>query len=233
MADVENSQTGAGKAPVETGAGNLAANPVSDTLQTGNEAPEKTGNENEGGKGNPDAGENGQDNRAKGDPDQQSPDDLPITDWSKVDLGLPKDAAIDENVLTSFGEQACKLGLTPKQARALAAWQLEFVQNAQNELMEAGVAELRKEWGSKAQANQQAVLSLITRIDRKIGNDAFSKALDASGATRHAAVCKGLLTIASMLAEDSLGGGNAATPPKPETALEGIENAFKEMKGKM
>ena len=231
MADVENSQTNTGEAPVETGAGNLAANPVSESPQT--PPPPNNSDNNQGSKENPGTGENKQDGLAENQTPQQSPDDLPITDWGKVDLGLPKDTAIDENVLASFGEQACKLGLTPKQARALAAWQLELAQNAQNELMEAGVAELRKEWGSKAQSNQQAVLSLISRIDRKMGNDAFSKALDASGATCHAAICKGLLTIASMLAEDSIGGGNAATPPKPETALEGIENAFKEMKGKL
>ncbi len=232
MADVENSQTNTGEAPVETGRDNLADNPVPELPQPS--TPENAANEEgkAGGKGNPDAGENGADGGAKSDPDQQSPDDLPITDWNKVDLGLPKDAAIDEGVLAAFGEQAQALGLTPKQARALAAWQLELAKNAQNELMEAGVAELRKEWGNKAQTNQQAVLSLISRIDRKMGNDAFSKALDSSGATCHAAICKGLLTIASMLAEDSIGGGNAATPPKPETALEGIENAFREMKSK-
>lgn len=232
MADVENSDTGAQETAGASGTGNLAGNPVSDAQAENGTPPENAANNNEGARDNQNTGENGQDGKPESDPNQQSPDDLPITDWSKVDLGLPKDAVIDESVLAAFGEQAKTLGLTPRQAKALAAWQLELAHNAQNELMEAGVAELRKEWGARAQANQQAVLSLISRIDRKMGNDAFSKALDSSGATRHAAVCKGLLAIASMLSEDSLGAGNGAMPPKHETALEGIENAFREMKSK-
>lgn len=164
--------------------------------------------------------------------DNLSEDDKPVTDWSKVDLKLPKDAPIDEAILAAFGEQAKALGLTPKQARSLAAWQLDLAENARNELMQAGIAELRKDWGKAAEANQTAVMSLISRIDRKLGNDAFSKGLDASGATCNAAVCKGLLAIANMLSEDSFGGSDGARQQKPETATEGIENAFNEMKSR-
>jgi len=163
-----------------------------------------------------------------------SDDDTPITDWSAVDLGLPEDAAIDENVLAAFGEKSVELGLTPKQAKALASWQLELARETREAQLEAGVAELRKAWGKKADANQKAVVALLSRIDRQLGNDEFSRAIGASGAANSPAVCKGLLAIAQMLSEDTMGrGGSGDMPVKPETALEGIENAFREMKSKM
>lgn len=163
-----------------------------------------------------------------------SDDDTPITDWSAVDLGLPEDAAIDENVLAAFGEKSVELGLTPKQAKALASWQLELARETREAQLEAGVAELRKAWGKKADANQKAVVALLSRVDRQLGNDEFSRAIGASGAANSPAVCKGLLAIAQMLSEDTMGrGGSGDMPIKPETALEGIENAFREMKSKM
>ncbi len=163
-----------------------------------------------------------------------SDDDTPITDWSAVDLGLPEDAAIDENVLAAFGEKSVELGLTPKQAKALASWQLELARETREAQLEAGVAELRKAWGKKADANQKAVVALLSRIDRQLGNDEFSRAIGASGAANSPAVCKGLLAIAQMLSEDTMGrGGSGDMPIKPETALEGIENAFREMRAKL
>lgn len=163
-----------------------------------------------------------------------SDDDTPITDWSKVDLGLPEDAAIDENVLAAFGEKSVELGLTPKQAKALASWQLELARETYEAQLEAGVAELRKAWGKKADANQKAVVALLSRVDRQLGSDEFSRAIGASGAANSPAVCKGLLAIAQMLSEDAMGrGGSGDMPVKPETALEGIENAFREMRAKL
>lgn len=163
-----------------------------------------------------------------------SDDDTPITDWSAVDLGLPEDAAIDENVLAAFGEKSVELGLTPKQAKALASWQLELARETYEAQLEAGVAELRKAWGKKANANQKAVVALLSRVDRQLGSDEFSRAIGASGAANSPAVCKGLLAIAQMLSEDAMGrGGSGDMPVKPETALEGIENAFREMRAKL
>lgn len=163
-----------------------------------------------------------------------SDDDTPITDWSAVDLGLPEDAAIDESVLAAFGEKSVELGLTPKQAKALASWQLELARETHEAQIEAGVAELRKAWGKKANANQKAVVALLSRVDRQLGSDEFSRAIGASGAANSPAVCKGLLAIAQMLSEDAMGrGGSGDMPVKPETALEGIENAFREMRAKL
>lgn len=170
---------------------------------------------------------------AAADQEEGSADDIPISDWSQVDLGLPDDAEVDANVLDSFGEEAIRLGLTPNQAKALAKWQLDAIAETRSRLMEEGLADLRSAWGRKAAANQRSVMTLIANVDRQMGNDSFSKALDASGATMRAAVCKGLLAIANMLSEDSMGqGGGAGFSQEPETALQGIENAFKEMRAR-
>ncbi len=170
----------------------------------------------------------------KADDNAADMEDQPIRDWSAVDLGLPEDAAIDENVLAAFGEKSVELGLTPKQAKALASWQLELARETYEAQLEAGVAELRKAWGKKANANQKAVVALLSRVDRQLGSDEFSRAIGASGAANSPAVCKGLLAIAQMLSEDAMGrGGSGDMPVKPETALEGIENAFREMRAKL
>ena len=225
--------TAAETGPAVSGPADQAAADTS--AESGNSA---AASNNAGNPDNDNAAENAQpepDKDAdKADDNAADMEDQPIRDWSAVDLGLPEDAAIDENVLAAFGEKSVELGLTPKQAKALASWQLELARETREAQLEAGVAELRKAWGKKADANQKAVVALLSRIDRQLGNDEFSRAIGASGAANSPAVCKGLLAIAQMLSEDTMGrGGSGDMPIKPETALEGIENAFREMKSKM
>lgn len=224
--------TAAETGPAVSGPADQAAADTS--AESGNSAAANNG------AGNPDnnAAENAQpepDKDAdKADDNAADMEDQPIRDWSAVDLGLPEDAAIDESVLAAFGEKSVELGLTPKQAKALASWQLELARETHEAQIEAGVAELRKAWGRKADANQKAVVALLSRVDRQLGSDEFSRAIGASGAANSPAVCKGLLAIAQMLSEDAMGrGGSGDMPVKPETALEGIENAFREMRAKL
>lgn len=224
--------TAAETGPAVSGPADQAAADTS--AESGNSAAANNG------AGNPDnnAAENAQpepDKDAdKADDNAADMEDQPIRDWSAVDLGLPEDAAIDESVLAAFGEKSVELGLTPKQAKALASWQLELARETHEAQIEAGVAELRKVWGRKADANQKAVVALLSRVDRQLGSDEFSRAIGASGAANSPAVCKGLLAIAQMLSEDAMGrGGSGDMPVKPETALEGIENAFREMRAKL
>ncbi len=225
--------TAAETGPAVSGPADQAAADTS--AESGNSA---AASNNAGNPDNDNAAENAQpepDKDAdKADDNAADMEDQPIRDWSAVDLGLPKDAAIDESVLAAFGEKSVELGLTPKQAKALASWQLELARETHEAQIEAGVAELRKAWGRKADANQKAVVALLSRVDRQLGSDEFSRAIGASGAANSPAVCKGLLAIAQMLSEDAMGrGGSGDMPVKPETALEGIENAFREMRAKL
>ena len=125
------------------------------------------------------------------------------------------------------------MGLTPRQARALARWQTEQIARSREQLLENGARELAKEWGSRMEGNRQAVLSLISRIDRLTGNDSFSRALGESGATCFPGVVRGLLALSRLLSEDSIGAGGAAgAGGAEESAIDGLRNAFREHRRK-
>ena len=159
------------------------------------------------------------------------PEGIPITDWAAVRLDLP-DGSFDADIVADFGKAAVDMGLTPKQARALAHWQTEQIARSREQLLERGSRELAREWGGKMQVNQQAVLSLISRIDRLTGDDSFSRALGESGATCFPGVVRGLLAVSRALSEDSVGaGGGAAQAGQDESTLEGLQNALRAARG--
>ena len=157
-----------------------------------------------------------------------NPDDTPLASWEGFDIGLP-DHALDPAVLQSFGRAAVDMGLTPRQARALARWQTDQIAQAQARQLEAGQKELAQAWGADAQRNRDAVLGLISRIDRLTGDDAFSRALGESGAACFPGIVRGLHAVAALLAEDSTGASpGAASAPREESALDGLTNALRE-----
>ena len=160
-----------------------------------------------------------------------NPDDTPLASWEGFDIGLP-DHALDPAVLQSFGRAAVDMGLTPRQARALARWQTDQIAQAQARQLEAGQRELAQAWGADAQRNRDAVLGLISRIDRLTGDDAFSRALGESGAACFPGIVRGLHAVAALLAEDSTGASpGAASVPREESALDGLTNALREARG--
>ena len=157
-----------------------------------------------------------------------NPDDTPLASWEGFDIGLP-DHALDPAVLQSFGRAAVDMGLTPRQARALARWQTDQIAQAQARQLEAGQKELAQAWGADAQRNKDAVLGLISRIDRLTGGDAFSRALGESGAACFPGIVRGLHAVAALLDEDSTGASpGAASAPREESALDGLTNALRE-----
>lgn len=156
------------------------------------------------------------------------PDGAPLTSWEGFDIGLP-DNVLDPAALASFGKAAVDMGLTPKQARALAQWQTGQIARARERLLEAGHKELERAWGEDCQRNREAVLGLVARIDRMTGDDAFSRALGESGAACFPGVARGLYAVASLLAEDSTGAAaGAASSAREESPLDGLTNALRE-----
>ena len=158
------------------------------------------------------------------------PDDIPLTQWDEDAVRLPDGIPPDADMLAGFGEAAVAAGLTRRQAQALVDWQTAFQRERARAQLDAGMATLRKAWGNKAEANQQAVLGLVSRIDRALGDESFSRALGESGAARHAGVVLGLYRIAALMAEDSLGSAAGAAAEHDETALEGLQNALHELR---
>ena len=158
----------------------------------------------------------------------QDPDSLPMSKWEDGMVSLPEGIEADADMLSGFGEAAVAAGLTRKQAQALVDWQGKYLVEQAKAQIEKGMETLRTAWGSKAEANQKKVVGLVSRIDRALGDDSFSRALGESGATRHAGVVLGLHKLAELMAEDSLGSAAGAAAEHEETALEGLENAWKE-----
>lgn len=157
--------------------------------------------------------------------------DGPIKDWNKVKLDLP-DGSVDKKLIGDFGKIAVDLGLTEKQAKGIIDFQLEAVAKQREALMEAGVKELREAWGAKASENQQAVTTLLANLDRQLGDNRFTKALNQCGATLLPDVCKGLLVLAKSVSEDSMGrGGSGAPISKSESALEALQAEWEKARG--
>lgn len=163
---------------------------------------------------------------------QSDPDAAPLTAWAADTVTMPEGVEADAELLAGFGAAAVAAGLSKKQAQALVDWQTRYIQTQAQARLDAGVQALQKAWGSKAEANQKAVLGLVSRIDRLMGDDSFSRALGESGATLHPGVVRGLHRIAQLISEDSIGNAAGAAADHDETALEGLENALRESKGR-
>ena len=163
---------------------------------------------------------------------QTEPDAAPLTEWAADTVTMPEGVEVDAEMLAGFGSAAVAAGLSKKQAQALVDWQTKYIQTQAQARLDAGVQALQKAWGARAEANQKAVLGLVTRIDRLMGDDSFSRALGESGATLHPGVVQGLHKIAQLMSEDSIGNGAGAPAEHDETALEGLENALRESKGR-
>ena len=160
--------------------------------------------------------------------DKVDPSDQPLKEWKDDSIVIPDGYEVSKDALSSFGETAVKAGLTQKQAEALVKWQLEEVKAQQQALYDLGKEELQKEWGRKFDSNKKAVVGLISRIDKALGDESFSKSLNASGAALHPGVIRGLYKLSELIAEDSMGKGASVAPEQTETALEGLENALRE-----
>lgn len=156
------------------------------------------------------------------------PDESVISDFAKFDLGLPENAAVDEETLASFGKQVEALGLTGKQAKALANWQLNAVEEYRQRLVATGKAELEEEWGGKAGQYQKSIMELLAHVNKELGSgEKFSKALERCGALCDADMMRGLKYLASLRTEDALGlQSGASAIERPETPLEALEGIF-------
>lgn len=154
------------------------------------------------------------------------PLDMPITDFSSVDLGLG-DAPVDKVVIEAYGAMCEELKLTPRQAASLAQFELRSMGEARERLTAEAIGELKRDWGKEAQANQLKIVELVKRIDQQLGGNDFSQALEASGVTCYAPFAKGLLALTEMLGEHNLGAiGGTGAGQKTETALDGLTEIF-------
>lgn len=162
------------------------------------------------------------------------PDDTPISDWSKVDLGLGDDARISPELLASFGKEvAQELGLTPKQSKAIVNFQLNAIANQITEMQKSGEAALKEVWGASVQGKINQVVKFVDKLEKDANLPGLKDAINNSGAGLNPVIVRALHYLAGQLGEDSLNGGSgAANDDRPETALEGIQRAFREARSR-
>lgn len=169
-----------------------------------------------------------------GNQEQSDPADNPLTEWSDSILDLPKDAGIDPDMVASFGKAAIGMGLNAKQAKALASWQMQAVNDCMAARMEAQKAKLQELWGSNTRPNCLKLQEQIRLLDRQKGFEGIAQALDQSGATNNAVVLNALFKLLGRYSEASgMKSYGSAPSPETETELEGIRRAFAEARGEI
>lgn len=153
----------------------------------------------------------------------------PITDWAKVDLELG-DALVDGELVESYGKLACEVGLTPKQARALAHWQLDAIDSRGRQALAEQAKILEREWGAATDANKEVVDNFCKRVARTPGLENFYEEFVRCGAAGNATMFRAMHYISQLLREDSAGriGGQGCVV---ESAEEGIRDAFARARG--
>ena len=156
------------------------------------------------------------------------PLDEKIADWATFKPQIPEGYNISQEALDSFGEMAVATGLTARQAQAAIDWQLKEIQARQQALYEVGKEELQKEWGPRVTQNVKAVIGIISKVDRLLGDNSFSKGINDSGAGLNPAVIRGLYKLSELISEDSLGKNESAAPEQVEDALQGITRQLRE-----
>lgn len=161
-----------------------------------------------------------------GAPAEATAESAPLTEWTPDTVSLPQGVELPPGVLDRFGELAVNAGLTREQAQRLVDFELGAARDIRDARMEQGRQALADAWGVNAQRNCEQVVSLMARMERVTGSDAFARAMRDSGALNSPAVIMGLHAIAGMLAEDSIGTSGQAAPAGPESPIQGIEAVF-------
>lgn len=174
----------------------------------------KTGDGQKDGPAGDESGEDGKD-KAKGDAARDGED-------ASFDNFTVEGA--DPAIVSQFAEFARGIGISPGQAKELAAWQMKLVEEGRSAARAAGAELLTKEWGADAAKNARQVMGLVESADQKM-DGAFSRALERLGANDDADFLKGLYIISGMAGEDRISqslGGSGGEAESPEKALQEV-----------
>ena len=158
-------------------------------------------------------------------PNENSPDEVLIEFYSKT--GRPDTAAdyqfetpelseglaVSEDMLSGFGEQAHKMGLSQTQASNLLDWynsnQAEgFEQNQVNNQVsqDQAIGELKKEWGMAFENKVESANAAIRTFDK-------DGVIESLGLQNNPQIAKLLASIGESISEDNLVGTKSAMAP--------------------
>jgi len=131
--------------------------------------------------------------------------------------GLPDEIAsqFNDETLSSFKQEAHKLGLNAEQVKRLVAWQAgnmsnqhEFYKGIIDQSMEQGESALRQEWGRAYDQN----LGFARKAFNEYGGDALAAKMESSGLGNDPDVLKAFANIAkTTMADKDLAGPSSGT----------------------
>lgn len=131
-----------------------------------------------------------------------------VPEDGKYDLKMPEGVEVDQAMLDQFAPTFKELGLTTKQAQALADKFIE-AQAKQGEAQAQNWAKLTGEWVDQAKADPEiggakwdATVKNASGVVKRFGNDAFRDYLNASGAGNHPEMIRFMAKVGAMIGED-------------------------------
>lgn len=191
------------------------------------------GGKTDGGKADDKAGKGGKSGDGKkaasGDGESREGSGFDRAAWDKFAAGLDASLGLDAEALKGFGELSEKLGLSAGKARDMLNFAVEEGKRYQGRMREATEKTLREEMGRDFDSKISGAKALIERVDRELGEKAgFARIIEASGLGNNPDFVRGMIKLAGLLSEDSLGeAAGAGYRVHEETPYEGLKNFFK------
>jgi hypothetical protein len=131
-----------------------------------------------------------------------------VPEDGKYDLKMPEGVEVDQAMLDQFAPTFKELGLTTKQAQALADKFIE-AQTKQGDAQRETWAKMTGEWVDQAKADPEiggakwdATVKDASGIVKRFGNDALRDYLNASGAGNHPEMIRFMAKVGAMIGED-------------------------------
>lgn len=140
---------------------------------------------------------------AEADPADTVPDD------GKYDLKMPEGVEVDAAMLDQFSPVFKELGLTTKQAQALADKFIE-AQTKQGETQAQNWSQTVAGWVDQAKSDPEiggakwdSTVKSASGVVQRFGNDALREYLNASGAGNHPELIRFMAKVGAMIGEDN------------------------------
>ena len=131
-----------------------------------------------------------------------------VPEDGKYDLKMPEGVEVDAGLLDQFAPTFKELGLTTRQAQALADKFIE-AQTARGETQAQAWTNTVAGWVDQAKADPEiggakweATVQSASGIVKRFGNDAFREYLNASGAGNHPEMIRFMAKVGAMIGED-------------------------------
>lgn len=155
------------------------------------------------------------------------PADRPPSSPDDIRLSFPEGVDVDQNINLDFRELCVQNGISPRQAQALADWQMRLDREYAARQKAAVDDALRRRWGAETEANRMAALDVAQHLDRKLGGDRLSSLLNGPLGS-NPVLYETLHLISTMISEESLGSTSPDAPVERETPLDAYKALFRE-----